>query len=128
MSPSELAINRKNTKIFIDANPILIDLRMRDRQRDANGPLWVDSGIRSVQTFRLIDQSSNSQPVPGTIRSSTSDGIQRTVQFVLLGEHDSDIGLYDYWLDPSGIRWEVIELLPDNGYERKALVSRFGEV
>jgi hypothetical protein len=37
------------------------------------------------------------------------------------------IGVFDYWVDGDGIRWEVADVLPYNQYERRAQVMRYGE-
>lgn len=46
---------------------------------------------------------------------------------MLLGAYDAQIGLYDVWTDTQGNSWQVTDLLPYNGYERRASVIKFGE-
>ncbi len=125
MDPAELEVNRFNTKAFIDANPTSLILTPRTRQDNGEGSSWVDGTPRPVQVVSLIDQSYFRGPVPGTLLSA--DGTQRQVDYQLLLEHDGQVGLFDYWIDGEGVRWEVLDLLPFNGYERRAKVARYGE-
>jgi hypothetical protein len=122
---NELAMHRLNTQAFISANPSTIALIPRDRQKTGTGVRWIELAPRPAQVLRLIDQSSTSGPSPGSVRAA--DGVQRRVTYQLLGTWDAAIGLYDTWVDAQGIRWVVDDLLPDNGYERRAEVTRYGE-
>jgi hypothetical protein len=125
MVAPEMAINRRNTVAFITANPVIISLTPRARINSGTGARWAPGVVRDPQQFRLVDQSSTSGPVPGRIVAA--DGVQRQVQFQLLGAWDSLIGLWDFWRDEQGILFEVAELLPWNGYEQRAKVVRYGE-
>jgi hypothetical protein len=124
-SAGELQVNRVNTEAFIAANPSYVALIPRTATKTGEGILYVDGPPRASQRFRLIDQSSTNGPQPGSIVGA--DGTQRRVDYQLLGKFDAIVGLNDYWVDAAGIRWEVAELLPDNGYERRARVVRYGE-
>jgi hypothetical protein len=125
MSPNELRLQRKNTAAFIAANSIQIQLIPRTKTNTGNGPRWVDGPPREVQTFRLIDQTRTHGVQPGTVLAS--DGKQRQADYQLLGEVDRTIGLYDYWVDSAGIRFEVGNLVAYNDYEVRAQVIRYGE-
>jgi hypothetical protein len=65
---------------------------------------------------------------PGTIPSPivTLDGVQREVEFELLGEWDAVIGVYDVFELDDDSRWEVVGLAHFNGWEQRALVSKIG--
>lgn len=121
----ELAAQRRITKAFIAAHPVQVVLIPRLPVKTATGTRLVDQVARPPQTVRLIDQSAAGGTTPGVV--TTLDGQQRKVEFQMLGAFDVDFGLYDYWVDSSGIRLEVAELLPDNGYERRAQVVRYGQ-
>lgn len=123
-SSEELEINRLNTAAFISANPVMVILVPRTRVNDGEGTRWTELPARPAQTLRIIDQSSARGPVPGTLRSS--DGIERRVEFQLLGKFDATFGVYDHWTDDNGKDWEIADLLPDNGYEKRAQVIRHG--
>lgn len=55
----------------------------------------------------------------------TVDGVERAVDFVMLGEWDADIALGDVFTH-DGLEWDVVQLVHFNGYERRATVSRRG--
>lgn len=125
MDSNELRLHRRQTKAFIDANPIVLALIPRVVVNSGTGQQMLDQQQRPEQTFRLIDQTRTFGPEPGTVLAS--DGQQRKASFQLLGEHGAVIGLYDYWIDSDNIRFEVGNLIPDNGYEVRAQVIRYGE-
>lgn len=125
MDANELALHRANTKAFIDVNSVTLTLVPRVRQNTAYGTDLVNQAPRAPQVCRLIDQSGTGSPTPGEVRGA--DGRQRKVQYQLLMEYDATLGLYDCWTDDLGIIWEVAELFPDNGYERRGKVIRYGE-
>lgn len=123
--PTELEVNRLNTTAFIRANLSLVTLTPRTRARTGDGYAWTEGADRPTQMMRLIDQSSAGGPTLGSVRAP--DGRQREIDFHLLGEWDAEVGIYDCWTDESGLRWEVIDLFPRNGYETRAMVARYGE-
>lgn len=122
---AELEVNQRNTKAFIDANPVELVLRTRIRTNTGSGVKEEEGPQRDPQIFRLIDQTRTSGPEPGTVQAN--DGVQRKIEYQLLGVHDAVIGLYDFWVDSAGIRFEVADLIPFNGYEVRAQVIRYGE-
>lgn len=125
MDAGELSLHRANTEYFIGVNPISLVLIPRTRVNSGTGTAYVDGAPRPAQTVRLIDQSSTSGPTPGEARAA--DGKQRKVQYQLLGRYDADFGIFDYWVDAQGIKWEIADLIPNNAYERRARVVRYGE-
>lgn len=125
MQQAELELHRANTVAFIAANYTDLILTPRVRVKTGTGTTYADQPPRAPQRVRLIDQSAVRGPEPGTVLAG--DGKQRRVVYQLLGEHTAEFGLYDYWVDAEGIRCEVADLLPFNGYERRARVVRYGE-
>lgn len=121
----ELAAQRRITKAFIAAHPVQVVLIPRVPTKTGTGTKLVDQAARPAQTVRLIDQSAAGGTTPGVV--TTLDGQQRKVEFQMLGTFDASFGLYDYWLDSNGVRLEVAELLPANGYELRAQVVRYGQ-
>lgn len=121
LSATELAYQRRNTVAFIAANPVSLALIPRTRIKDGSGTRFQDGDPRATQTFRLIDQSTARNTIPGLIRAS--DGIERLVDFVLLGDMDAVVSLWDYWVAESGT-YEVAEIYPANQYEVRAAVVR----
>lgn len=117
---AELRLQRANTAEFIRWNPSVLSLTPQSRTRTATGGFKTVSGLpREPQRFRIIDTSSATMPSMPPQR--TIDGEERSTQFFLLGEWDCEMAQYDTWADDYG-RWEITQLLPDNGYERRGVV------
>lgn len=123
LSAAELKYQRANTKAFIAANPTELVLIPRTRIKSGTGTVFQDGDPRNPQTFKLIDQSTSSSPTPGRVQ--TSDGVERLIEFILLGESCAEVALWDYWTDSNGT-WEVAQIFPSNQYEIRAAVVRHG--
>lgn len=121
----ELKYQRRNTLAFIRANPTMIALVPRNAVKTKTGVVYDEQPPRDAQLMRIVDQTRTFGAEPG--KQQAADGVQRRMQYQLLGAHDSTIGLHDVWTDADGIRWEVIDLLPPNGYEQRATVIRYGQ-
>ena len=118
---SELLMQRRLTKAFIDTMPITLELTPRTREKKSTGGRdWVEGMTRSPQVLRLVEPPRPNDPI------RTADGIMRDVEFLLIGEHDAEIGVYDIFATTDGRWWEVIQLLHDNGWEKRAAVARYG--
>lgn len=124
-SEAELAVQRRNTTAFIDANPILLTLFPQERIKTGGGTRLSALPARPAQKARLVDQTRTFGAQPGQLVAG--DGRQRIITYQLLMEWDAEIAADDYWIDDDGIRWNVLDLLPNNGYERRAEVNRHGE-
>jgi len=123
-SQAELKIHKANTKAFIATNPSVLQLIPRTRIKDGSGTRFMNGTPRDPQTFKLIDQSTSRNTIPGKIR--TSDGVERLIDYILLAESDALVELWDYWADSDGT-WEVGEIYPSNQYEIRAAVVRRAE-
>lgn len=121
---TEILLQKRATALFIAANPLALALTPVTRVKTGTGFSQTPGTPRPTQTFRLIDQSSvvvgNE---PGRLRSS--EGQERKITHQLLGTFDCEMAVMDFWLSP-GARYEIDEILPDNGYERRAKVIRYG--
>jgi hypothetical protein len=122
----ELKVNRRNTKAFIEIKPTVIDLQPQRKVRTPTGGFDIaNDQPRGPQTFRIIDLTGDylvNQPPQRTI-----DGIERAVEFELIGNWDAQLALFDTWTDAAGERWEITAVHPDNGYERRALAVRYAD-
>lgn len=125
LSPAELKYQRANTRAFIDANPVMVALTPQTLVKTGTGTKYVPGTPRPAQKARIIDQTRTFGPEPGT--AVGADGKQRKLEFQLLLEHDGVVGVHDFWLDAEGVRWEVADVLPNQGYEVRAQVMRYGE-
>lgn len=118
---SELVFQKQITRWFIDSDPSMITLIPRAKvATGSGGNQLVDQPPRPAQKFKLITMSDSTRPTP------TADGVERLIDFTLLGEVGTVVAINDYWRDNDGTRYEVVELVPDNGYEVKALVTKHG--
>jgi hypothetical protein len=120
-----LALQRLITSQFIKANPSTLALHLGGVTKTASGGTVRSSpSSRPAQVLRLIDQSSAIGSVPGP--TQTGQGTSRRSTHQLLGAWNATIGVGDWWLDANGHRFEVVELLPFNGYEVRARVIEHG--
>lgn len=118
--PYETVVNRRATDHFIGARPSLLALTPRLPVRSGTGTRLVDQTPRDPQVCRLIEVNATGGPDRGP------DGAQRKDVFQLLLPFDGVVGRYDHFT-LEGVRWEVTGILPFNGYEVRAEVTRYGE-
>lgn len=120
--PAEIRANLKLTRAMISTAPVTLTLIPYRRQDDdAGGWSYVNLPERAPQTVKLIESTLIGQTEPQT----TIDGIEREVTFELLGMPDLEIALFDrFFLDT--IEYEVTQLSPDNGWEKRASVVTRG--
>lgn len=123
-SAAELAAQQEVTRAFIQERGA-IALRLTPQVREPNG----SGGFRLVAgpdrppiTCTLIPQSQFKGSAGPT---RTADGEADNVEYILLAEVGATVQEDDFWEDGKW-RWTVEYLLPDNGYEVKAAVSRYG--
>lgn len=121
---AELRAKRRQTSAFIAAQPTTIALIPVSKAKTASGGVVTAQVTpRAEQTLRLIDQSTAGGNLPGILRAG--DGQQRKITHQLLGAYDAVMAVGDFWMDGNA-RLEILELLPFNGYERRAMVTRYG--
>lgn len=124
-SAAELKVDRENTLAFIAENPSEIVLKPQRRVKTATGGFQIAfDDPRPPQTLRLIDISRTFSPAMPL--QKTIDGVERMVEYMLLGMDDAQMAVYDVWTDEQGRDWEITVMYPDNGYERRALAVRHG--
>jgi hypothetical protein len=119
---TEIRVNRRLTRAMIRTNPVAVTLIPHERQEnDAGGWKYIQKVERDPQIVKLIESLLIGQTEPQT----TIDGIQREVTYELLGMPELIIALFDrFFLD--SVEYEVTQILPENGWERKALVVTRG--
>lgn len=119
----DLATNRRLTKAFIDHAPVTITLIPRAKvKKPAGGFAWEEQTPRAPQVVTITEQSTiGGQPRPNV----TTDGIERSVEFILIAEYNAQVARGDVFTH-AGRDWEVVDLYIDNGYEIRALVSARG--
>jgi len=120
---ASILANRKVTSAFIAANPVTITLTPRTwAKKPAGGRVLEEQAPRDPQVMTLVEQTGLAgQPQP----TRTVDGVERKVEFMLIGEWDAKMARNDVF-SYQGKDWEIIDLYYDNGYETRALVSARG--
>lgn len=114
--------NRALTKVFIDIAPVTIELIPRASTADGTGGRLKPTGApRQSQVFSLLEPSSSGYGEPLV----TSDGKQYTVDFMLLGEYNSTMEVDDVFTY-GGKEYKIVAIMPDNGYEKRAVVLKHG--
>lgn len=120
-NPIELKVQRDQTRAFIDANHEVIVLTPRLKVKTSTGgTAWENQPVREPQKFHVGERNSTARTdtrVPG--------GERREEEFTLVGLWDSVIEANDIF-DLGGAQWEVAKVEWENGYERRAAVTRFG--
>lgn len=119
----ELTIMRKLTIMMIKTNPIAIALIPEIQVRKENGTLSYEDGLaRPIQIFRLIPMSYQTKP------TQIVDGVERVVDYTLLGRWDAQMERGDHWIGADGKRYRIIELVPymPYAYETKGLIECHG--
>ena len=114
--------NRALTEAFIMVAPVSIALIPRTSTSDGTGGRLKPAGTpRSPQVFSLLEPGSSGYSEPVV----TVDGKQHTIDFMLLGRYDSVMAVDDVFTY-DGREYKIVALMPDNGYEKRAVVLRHG--
>lgn len=113
---------RADTSRFIALAPVQLELSINDMVDDGTGGRKrTPNGARAPQVFTLLEPGgSNYGP-----KLSQAEGTYTTYDFMLLGEWDAAIGLYDEF-EYMGRTYRVENILPNNGYEVRAMVLSTG--
>lgn len=113
LSATELAIHRKNTERFIQADPTTIVLIPKVRVTHNGTSEFFDDDRRNAQDFKVIWAGDN-----GIVRPVGQDGGVRRFDFILVGRHDAEVEINDTW--ELGDQLFIVEYkFPSLGYEVK---------
>ena len=123
MDTVERAVMRKQTKHFIDDNPVTVTLnRPGSKSSDGAGGFVVAMGSDlDPQVMRLITMNQSGEAVS----RSSLDGTIVQPNYVLLGEYDADINEGDTF-QMQGLEARVVYVRADRRYETWADVYRHG--
>jgi hypothetical protein len=115
---------RAATHLFISMDPSAITLVPKVQVLQPSGGFTEQDAVsRPLQQFKLIARSAAERP----FEAGPDAGLQRTHDFILLGEWDAVMAVGDHWIDASGTRYEIVALVPYNGYETRAVVTADGK-
>jgi hypothetical protein len=114
-----LGIQRQITAAFIADDPTTAQFIPVTRAKQANGGFQeVDGTPRVAQTFKLSLLAFDQRP------TVTVAGVERVIDYHLIGPHDLVAAVGDYWIDDEGTRYDIVGFSEGWEYERKAFVSR----
>lgn len=115
---------RADTLRFIRMAPMTITLRKSTKESDGSGgQVVVADGTRPAQVFTLLEPRNSNY----LQKLTTAEGTNTTYDFMLLGEWNAVVGLNDEFTY-DGLVYRVENILPNNGYETRAMVLRTGEM
>lgn len=125
MTTREQRVNRRLTKLLIKRDPRPIRLTPYERLADdMGGWRYVKGDARPTQRFKFIESG---QPGTNAATNATGiDGVLREIEFEMLGEWDAEVTLYDRF-EWDGDEFEVVQIWPDNGWEKRSSVVRRAE-
>lgn len=114
-----LEAQRAVTAAFIADDPTTAAFIPVTRVKQPNGGYQETSGApRVAQTFKLSLLAYDQRP------TVTVAGVERVIDYHLIGPHTLAIAVGDYWIDSEGTRYDVVGLSEGWEYEVKAFVSR----
>lgn len=114
-----LTVQRRMTAAFIADDPTTTALIPVTRTLLANGGYsYVDGAPRPAQTFKLSLLAFDQRP------TLTVAGVERLMDFHLIGPHNMAIEVGDHWTADDGTKYEVAALTEGWNYMTKAVVFR----
>ncbi len=118
-----LEVQRELTRMFIDVNPVTLELAETTRvETDSGGYVQRIVGMRDPQVFTIIEPGDSLDRDP--IRAA--DGFSRIMpDYVLLGEWDAEMALDDLFMY-EGSEFKITQMMHENKWERRARVERYG--
>lgn len=117
-----LETNRQLTAAFIATCPVEVTLTPRTLASDGTGGVVLTSGTtKAPQVVSLLESGDSGYRTP----VASDNGKSLSFDFLMLGLHDADFAENDVFTYEER-EYKIITLMPDNGYEKRALVMRHG--
>jgi hypothetical protein len=118
-NPAVLTAQRNATLAYIAYDPTTIELIPCTRAATPSGGFTeVDGTPRDAQSVKLIELAYDQRP------TITVAGIERILDYHLMGRWDMAIDVGDYWIDEEGTRWDIVGFSEGWDYMTKAYASR----
>jgi hypothetical protein len=112
-------VQRRQTKAFIAMDPTdIVLIPVVETSTPSGGKIRKDGTPRAVQTFKVIVMTFDQRP------TVTSAGVERLIDYTLLGEWNAVMAVDDKWQDEDGGWIEIVAFTDGHGYEKKALCAR----
>ena len=112
---------RVTTRAFINDDPQTIVLKRQVKVRKPGGGHDFPKVPIAPQVFRFINQD-----ISSGLATGIDEGTARRFSYVLVGLHDADIDINDTF-ELNGIEYQVMSIIPNNGWETRCYVSAFAE-
>lgn len=117
---AELAVQRRNTRAFIAADAVEVELSRATRTPDGAGGFETGTPtLLAPQRFRLLPQED------GATARTTAEGETATPEYILMGDADVDVARWDTFT-LAGRRYQVL-YIDNRQYEIKAEVIYLGD-
>lgn len=118
-NPAVLTAQREATLAYIAYDPTTIELVPCARVSTPSGGFTeVDGAPRDAQSVKMIELSYDQRP------TLTQNGIERVIDYHLMGRWDMQIAVGDYWVDNEGTRWDIVGFSEGWDYMTKAYAAR----
>ncbi len=109
----------RQTTAYIADDPTSVALVPSARVATSSGGFTeTDGAPRAPQDVKLIELAFDQRP------TTTLAGVERLIDYHLVGLPDMAIAVGDYWIDEDGCRWDVVGFSEGWEWETKAFVSR----
>jgi hypothetical protein len=121
ITPNEryLMVQRRMTEALIKDDPTTAELIPMSRVRTPSGGFQeVNGAPRAAQTFKLSLLAYDQRP------TITVAGVERLMDFHLIGKYDMQIAVGDHWTDDEGTTYEIAGFSEGWDYMTKAFVFR----
>lgn len=119
---TEMAVQRRLTKAFIDTKPEVVIFTPLLKQKTSGGGVRTILGSpRDPLVVRVNEPGDSGQRYP--VR--TSEGLQRAIDYLIIAEWDAIIEVDDVFVYHDK-EFVIAEVLHDNGYETRAMAVRHG--
>jgi hypothetical protein len=121
-SAVEIAVQRKNTQVFIDADPVDVILNRAERIENGSGGFIKQApSSLTAQRVRLTPQATQGR----LEEKQLLDGQMVEVDYHMVGDVDLDVERGD-WFFLGGLKHEVVWVISVGSYETKAGVTNRG--
>ena len=113
--------NKRITEGYVAYKSDLVILMRPTRVKTATGG-YEDTAVNAtpVQEVTVLSQAGEDLVV------QTSDGVSRVATYLIIAPVDTDIRLNDYFVDENGRAHTVTHIMPDNGFEHRAVTVHYG--
>lgn len=119
MSLISLTAQRRMTAALIADDPTTVTLIPQVlTTTPAGGQSYVDGTPRAPIAVKMSLLAFDQRP------TTTVAGVERVIDYHMIGPWDMPVEVGDYWIDAENTRWDVVGFSEGWDYEKKAFMSR----